>query len=74
MCMSVAITGGRSGLLNKVYDNPKYNAAFDRCIDVMAKLMLKYGNQVLEKREGIPPLSPDGQPDKKEAGIFGQAA
>ena len=57
--------------MNKVYDNPKYNAA---CIDVMAKLMLKYGSQVLEKRESIPPLSPDGQPDKKEAGILDQAA
>ena len=60
--------------MKKYYEEAKYNAAFDRCIDVMAKLMLKYGNQVLEKREGIPPLSPDGQPDKKEAGIFGQAA
>ena len=74
MCMLVEVAGERSGLLSKVYENPKYNAAFDRCIDVMAKLMLKYGNQVLEKREGIPPLSPDGQPDKKAAGIFGQAA
>ena len=74
MCMLVEVAGERSGLLSKVYENPKYNAAFDRCIDVMAKLMLKYGNQVLEKREGIPPLSPDGQPDKKEASIFGQAA
>ena len=74
MCMLVEVAGERSGLLSKVYENPKYNAAFDRCIDVMAKLMLKYGNQVLEKREGIPPLSPYGQPDKKEAGIFGQAA
>ena len=74
MCMLVEVAGERSGLLSKVYENPKYNAAFDRCIDVMAKLMLKYGNQVLEKREGIPPLSPDGKPDKKEAGIFGQAA
>ena len=74
MCMLVEVAGERSGLLSKVYENPKYNAAFDRCIDVMAKLMLKYGNQVLEKREGIPPLSPDGQPGKKEAGISGQAA
>ena len=74
MCMLVEVAGERSGLLSKVYENPKYNAAFDRCIDLMAKLMLKYGNQVLEKREGITPLSPDGQPDKKEAGIFDQAA
>ena len=29
----------RSGLLSKVYDDPKYNAAFDRCVDVMARLL-----------------------------------
>ena len=33
----------RSGLLSKVYDDPKYNAAFDRCVDVMARLLQKYG-------------------------------
>ena len=33
--------GERNGLLSKIYDDPKYNAAFDRCIDVMTKLMLK---------------------------------
>lgn len=32
--------------MSKIYDDPKYNAAFDRCIDVMTKLMLKYGKQV----------------------------
>lgn len=36
--------------MKKYYDDPKYNAAFDRCIDVMAKLMLKYGSDVLEKQ------------------------
>lgn len=36
--------------LSKIYDNAKDNAAFDRCVDVMARLMLKYGNQVLEHR------------------------
>lgn len=74
MYMSAEVTGERSGLLSRVYENPKYNAAFDRCIDVMAKLMLKYGNQVLEKRESSMPLSPAGQPDKKEAGILDRAA
>ena len=49
MRMPVVVTGERSGLLSKIYDDPKYNAAFDRCIDVMTKLMLKYGNQVLER-------------------------
>lgn len=37
--------------MSRIYDNVKYNAAFDRCIDVMTKLMQKYGNQVLEKSE-----------------------
>ena len=35
----------------KYYDAPKDNAAFDRCIDVMTKLILKYGKQVLESQE-----------------------
>ena len=37
----------RSGLLSKVYDDPKYNAAFDRWVDVMARLLQKYGPQLL---------------------------
>ena len=41
--MPVVAMGERNGLLSKIYDDPKYNAAFDRCIDVMTKLMLKYG-------------------------------
>lgn len=35
--------------LNRYYNDPKDNAAFERCADIMAKLMLKYGLQVLEK-------------------------
>ena len=41
----------RSGLLKKYYDNAKDNAAFDRCIDVMAKLIQRYGPQVLKQQE-----------------------
>ena len=40
--------------LSKIYENAKDNAAFDRCVDVMAKLMLKYGSQVLEQQEKSP--------------------
>ena len=36
---------------NTYYDDPKDNIAFERCIDVMSKLMLKYGPDVLEKIE-----------------------
>jgi len=38
--------------LSKVYDDPKYNAAFDRCVDVMARLLQKYGPQLLEQMQG----------------------
>ena len=34
------------------YDDPKDNIAFERCIDVMSKLMLRYGPDVLEKIGG----------------------
>ena len=37
--------------MSKIYDDSNYNAAFVRCVDMMTKLMLKYGNQVLEKCE-----------------------
>ena len=33
------------------YDDPKGNTAFERCIDVMNRLMLKYGPDVLDKIE-----------------------
>lgn len=37
--------------MKKYYDDPKCNAAFDRCIDVMVRLMQKYGPQLLEQIE-----------------------
>ena len=37
--------------MKKYYDDPKYNAAFDRCMDVMVRLMQKYGPQLLEQME-----------------------
>lgn len=36
--------------MKKYYDNPKYDAAFDRCIDVMMKLIQKYGPPLLEEQ------------------------
>lgn len=36
-------------LLQKYYEDAKYNAAFDRCVDMMTRLIEKYGHQVLEK-------------------------
>jgi hypothetical protein len=36
--------------LKKYYEEAKYNAAFDRCIDVMARLIEKYGPSILENQ------------------------
>ena len=36
---------------NTYYTDPKDNAAFERCIDVMSRLILKYGQDMLEKIE-----------------------
>ena len=72
--MPVAVTGERSGLLSKVYDEPKYNAAFDRCIDVMAKLMLRYGNQVLKRQEKDAPILQCDKPNKKNDNILDNVA
>ena len=33
------------------YDDSQDNIAFERCIDVMSRLMLKYGPDMLEKIE-----------------------
>lgn len=52
--------------MSKIYDNPKYNVAFDRCIDIMTKLMLKYGNQVLEQHQTAAPVSLQEQPDTEQ--------
>lgn len=46
--MPAVIVRERGAILKKYYDNPQYNAAFGRCIDVMTKLVLKYGPQILE--------------------------
>lgn len=37
--------------MKKYYDNAKDNVAFERCIDVMARLIERYGPQVLEQQE-----------------------
>lgn len=60
--------------LSKIYENAKDNAAFDRCVDVMARLMLKYGNQVLEQRGEKALLSLSEQATKNESGVLANAA
>jgi len=36
---------------NTYYDDPKDNTAFERCIDVMSRLILKYGPDMLARVE-----------------------
>ena len=57
----------RSGLLSKVYDDPKYNAAFDRCVDVMSQMLQKYGHQVLDKLEQDAPQTVESSKDDQQA-------
>ena len=60
--------------LSKIYENAKDNAAFDCCVDVMARLMLKYGNQVLEHRGETAPLSLSERAIKNEISVLENAA
>lgn len=58
----------------KYYENVKDNAAFTRCIDVMAQLMLKYGNKVLEQKEQKTAVSSQELSKEDENSIFDKAA
>lgn len=60
--------------MSKIYENAKDNAAFDRCVDVMARLMLKYGNQVLEQQGEKALLSVSEQATKNESSVLANAA
>lgn len=48
--------------------------AFDRCVEVMTKLMLKYGNQVLEKCERNDSASLSALPEKEGNNSLDNAA
>ena len=43
---------GGNCLLQKYYEDSKSNAAFVRCVDIMTRLIQKYGTQVLEGIDG----------------------
>ena len=56
--------------MKKYYEEAKYNAAFDRCVDVMTQLLQKYGHQVLDKLEQDAPQTADCSKDDKQAQPF----
>ena len=53
--------------MKKYYEEAKYNAAFDRCVDVMTQLLQKYGHQVLDKLEQDAPQTVESSKDDKQA-------
>lgn len=61
--------------MKKYYEEAKYNAAFDRCVDVMTRMMQKYGHQVLEKLETeTPKITECPEADRQPQPIFDKAA
>lgn len=58
--------------MQKYYKDAKYNAAFERCVDVMVRLIEKYGHQVLEKLEQDTPQTekcPENDTQTKPPGM-----
>lgn len=58
--------------MQKYYEDAKYNAAFERCVDVMARLIEKYGHRVLEKLEQDTPQTakcPENDTQAKPPGM-----
>ena len=60
--------------MQKYYEDAKYNAAFERCVDVMARLIEKYGHQVLEKLEQDTPQTEKCPKNDTQAKPPGMAA
>lgn len=61
--------------MKKYYEEAKYNAAFDRCVDVMSRMMQKYGHQVLEKQETETlKITECSEDDRQTQPILGKAA
>ena len=53
--------------MKKYYEEAKYNAAFDRCVDVMSQMLQKYGHQVLDKLEQDAPQEVEHSEESNQA-------
>ena len=42
--------------MRRYYENATYNAAFERCIDIMTKMIQQYGGKVLERQQNQVPI------------------
>ena len=56
--------------MKKYYEEAKYNAAFDRCVDVMNQMLQKYGHQVLDKLEQDAPQEVEHSEESNQAQIL----
>lgn len=56
--------------MKKYYEDAGYNAAFERCIEVMTKLILKYGPQVLKKLNQEAPQAAEAYEDDMDETSF----
>ena len=61
--------------MQKYYEDSKSNAAFMRCVDIMTKLIQKYGTQVLKEidEKTLPAIEAAG-PNQKARRIQEKAA
>ena len=37
--------------MKRYYENQYYDAAFERCVDLLAQMLIKYGSKVLEQQQ-----------------------
>ena len=51
-------------------EEAKYNAAFDRCVDVMSQMLQKYGHQVLDKLEQDAPQEVEYSEESNQAQLL----
>ena len=56
--------------MKKYYEESKYNAAFDRCVDVMSQMLQKYGHQVLDKLEQDAPQGVEHSEESNQAQLL----
>ena len=56
--------------MKKYYEEAKYNAAFDRCVDVMSQMLQKYGHQVLDKLEQDAPQGVEHSEESNQAQLL----
>ena len=56
--------------MKKYYEEAKYNAAFDRCVDVMSQMLQKYGHQVLDILEQDAPQEVEHSEESNQAQLL----